>query len=854
MLIRLLIAFIILGQIPVQAQLIDDFTDGDLTSNPTWSGNIADFIVNPENVLQLNAAIAGNSFIHTPVALGDSVAWSFYYRMEFAPSASNRLRTYLMLDSDILSNANGYYVEIGENGGTDALRLLRLDNGIAFDVAGSDGIFGGDPSEARIRITRNASGSWSAYADLAGGENYTLLFTTTENTHPLSSATVFGLECTYTVTRIDAFFFDDIFVRILAPDTTPATVTSVVVSSATQLIVQFNEPLDSATALDPAHYTIVPGNVSPTTIAFVDSEHHSVELLLSNPLQANLDYTLHVNGVLDLAGNITTANAGFQYIVVLQPNPFDILINEIMADPSPPLGLPNAEYLELFNSSTEAFQLENYALTVGSTTVLLPAYVLEQDSYVALVDIGDVTLFDAVSNKLAIDLPSLTNTGTTIELSDDFGISLHRIAYDLTSYQDATRDDGGWSLELINPLAPCLLTSNLRASADLTGGTPGRRNSVTENNTPDTAGPLLQRVFPESETSIECVFDEVITEDDLMVVLQPEHAFTGFSVEDNILTITLQTPLQPGTLYVLIVQKISDCIGNIRENQTQTFALPQSVEVGDLYINEILFDPGTGGSRFIEVINVSNKYIDLSELIIADIQGDTIAAYPVETSFLCYPLTIVAITPNPQDIRMRYFMHDPAQIIESSLPSFNRTAGNATIYTRAGVVLDAFDYSADFHNALLDDPQGVSLERISTQLNTQSRETWYSAAESAGFATPGLPNSQRLPDFTGEGVIEIEPEIFSPDDDGTDDFLIVSFPGVAPGMLATVRVFDTQGRSIVRLAENVSVGQDAVIRWDGIDESGARARIGPYVLWIELYGADGTVEHYKRTCVLAERL
>ena len=73
-------------------------------------------------------------------------------------------------------------------------------------------------------------------------------------------------------------------------------------------------------------------------------------------------------------------------------------------------------------------------------------------------------------------------------------------------------------------------------------------------------------------------------------------------------------------------------------------------------------------------------------------------------------------------------------------------------------------------------------------------------------------------------------------------------------MLASVRVYDVQGRYVARLAQNVSIGQEALIRWDGIDESGARARIGPYVLWIELYGPDGTVEHYKKTCVLAERL
>ena len=199
-------------------------------------------------------------------------------------------------------------------------------------------------------------------------------------------------------------------------------------------------------------------------------------------------------------------------------------------------------------------------------------------------------------------------------------------------------------------------------------------------------------------------------------------------------------------------------------------------------------------------------------------------------------------------------MHDPAQLIENDLPSFDRTEGNATIYTRSGIVLDVFDYHADFHNALLDDAQGVSLERISTNLNTQSSATWHSAAQSAGFATPGLPNSQQLPEEPGSGRIEVIPEVFSPDQDGTDDFVTIQFTDLLPGMLASVRVFDATGRPVARIADNISLGQDAVIRWDGIDEHGQRARVGPYVLWIELYSAEGTVERFKRTCVLAERL
>jgi hypothetical protein len=312
--------------------------------------------------------------------------------------------------------------------------------------------------------------------------------------------------------------------------------------------------------------------------------------------------------------------------------------------------------------------------------------------------------------------------------------------------------------------------------------------------------------------------------------------------------------MQASTLYTATAHQITDCLGNVRENQILTLGLSEPAQEGDVVINEILFDPGTGGSRFIEVYNISQRFIDLGELVIADIQGDTIAAFPVETSFLLEPFTVAAFTPDVADIRSRYFMHDPARLIAATLPSFDREVGNATIYTRSGVVLDVFDYDDSFHNDLLDDTRGISLERVSGFAPTQSRSTWYSAAATAGYATPGLPNSQQQPLMTGDEVVTLAPETFSPDGDGFDDFLSIFLTDPPQGAVAHIRVYDTRGREIARIAENILIGSETVFRWDGTTSEGERARIGPHIIWVELVTPDGTVQHYKNACVLAEKL
>ncbi len=49
-------------------------------------------------------------------------------------------------------------------------------------------------------------------------------------------------------------------------------------------------------------------------------------------------------------------------IKLKKPNRGDVIINEIHIDPSPPIHLPEAEYIELFNPSSSDIELENCIL------------------------------------------------------------------------------------------------------------------------------------------------------------------------------------------------------------------------------------------------------------------------------------------------------------------------------------------------------------------------------------------------------------------------------------------------------------------------------------------------------------
>ena len=308
----------------------------------------------------------------------------------------------------------------------------------------------------------------------------------------------------------------------------------------------------------------------------------------------------------------------------------------------------------------------------------------------------------------------------------------------------------------------------------------------------------------------------------------------------------------------LSVSGVCDLSGLAMIPKVFPFSFSFIPEVGSILINEILFNPLTGGVDFVELVNVSEVPVSIDHLKLAT-RNDTLALkqiYAVSPSIgYLKPGHFLTCTKDPQAVIAFYISNDPETFCTmKSFPSYPDDAGTVVLLNDSLEVIDEFSYTAKMHSPFQANDNGVSLERISLNKPTADRSNWTSAATSAGFATPGLPNSQAEVNTETTDQIFPEPVVFSPNGDGTNDLLTIRFSLGKPGYIANVRIFDVVGRQVKFLVKNESLAQEGTWTWNGDSDTNQRLNLGVYIILVELFDRDGHTKTFKKTCTLTDRM
>jgi len=586
-----IIFFLVFSQNLGLAQLSDNFSDGNFIANPVWEGDVNNFIVNDDLELQLNAPDAGKSFLYTSISPEESNEWSFYFRMEFAPSGSNIMRIYFALSDLDLTIADGYYVEVGETGSDDELKFYQLENGSPTLMgSGTMGALATDPSVARVKIVKTA-GTWQLDINYDGGLVLTPEITISD-ANSITDNSYFGLWCKYTATRTDKFFFDNIYSGVEIIDSEGPEIISSSLLSSKSLLLCFDEAVEEIATSD----VIVSPSINIASLDYHEGELNKLLISFTEDISGGIDYTL--------------------------------------------------------------------------------------------------------------DIPSIS---------------------------------------------------------DLTG------------NTSSVEGIIFSR---------------------------------------------LETPA-----------------------------------VGDLIINEVLSDPFPDGTDFIEIYNRSDKTLSLSGLVLINGTNGNFEVIlgPNEIS----PDEYIAFTEDKDFLDDNYTLLDPDAVHEMDLPSYNNDEGNVSLLYFDGTnitAIDSFNYTSELHSTLLSDTEGVSLERLSSEVATNSADNWNSASEFSGYATPGYENSNRISSTSGTDIFSLDKKVFSPDGDGFEDLLIINYTLPSTGYSLSVNIYDAEGKFIRNLAESALPSVSGIVKWDGTVEEGTLASMGIYIAHFSGFHPDGDRLEEKLVFAIAEVL
>jgi hypothetical protein len=545
---------------------------------------------------------------------------------------------------------------------------------------------------------------------------------------------------------------------------------------------------------------------------------------------------------------------------------FSVVINEFFADPTPSKGLPSSEFIELFNASSQAIDLYGWMLSdKNSAAIIKQHFVLEPDSVVILCATSAADDYGQLGPTIGLSgFPSLDNESDQLILYDDMQAVIHAISYARKWYGNPVKEDGGWSCEMIDARNPCGDKANWKASLSEIGGTPGRKNSIAGINV-DELAPSLLRTYSLDPTRIVAVFDESLDSLSASTVL-------NYSLDNNIrpasaspiaalfneVILHFNTPISTTNTHELTVNNVTDCSGNsIGIYNKAKAGIALKADTGSIVINEILFNTKSGNPKFVEIYNRSGYAVNCTSLFV----GNKTATGTIEnlrqiaeSPLLIFPGDYLAITTDKTTLSRAYNIKNEFSVIEiPSLPSMPEDKGTVIILNAEGLVIDELSYNKDWHFALLKDDEGVSLERLDYNHTTQSKNNWASAASTTGFGTPGYQNSQfRLPAEL-QGELTVSPAIFSPDNDGFDDYAIIEYKTSQPAQMANITIFNSNGKIVRHLGNNELIGNSARIAWDGLDEKKQNLPIGIYIIHTEVFSLDGRTKKLRAAIVLAKR-
>lgn len=811
-----------------QIHLHDSFQDGDFKSNPPWWGDTALFKVVDEKLV-LDDSISSTSFLGLQSSISEQAQWYWHCQMDFNPSASNYLDLILLSDNASSSqNYNGYYLRLG--GTKDQICLWRRD-GIQDTLLACSpaSILDSAQLNLKIKVERDSAFNWALSIDSMG--TYPIIFKVHDDTYRLAKAA--GWRCYYTKTRASSFAMDSVSIYGWPAQDfeAPTLLKSEFIKG--KLWLTFDEVLSQ---LDSAKVNLEPLQV--------DYQGAVIGLELRKGLPLNDSFRLDLYGIHDLYGN-----QGDTSLFLIQTRGYwgDLRISEIMYDPSPPvgsslLGFPEAEYLEVYNTSAHRLNLKGWQLIIGDDYFSLDSGHIDPGAYLIFSD-EDQSAFWPKRYKpfyLPWSRYQLSNQGTFVGLVSSEGQWVDSIYYK-TYWQDDLKRDGGWSLECRNLDASCRKSSNWSSAEDEQGGTPGGANSL-EGTLLDSIGPRILSWAFRRDDFLVIDFDEELHSDSLHFWIEPSWPAETLWVQGNQFFLFFKDPIPAGEAFQLKWDSpFYDCVGNKSQTDQINFSLAAPVAIGQVRISEVLFNPKSGGVDFVELYNQGTWPVDLQELrLLSWDYENNVTGSPLilsmESRYLA-PDSVIALCEDLEALGQYHQINAENCMQVAALPSMPDEGAALQLQTSTLETIDRVRFSSESHSPFFGEVEGISLNRNFWQGDALRDYHWESSTRADHYASPGEIRRTAYQKIAGNW--QATPEYFTPNGDRDNDVVDLVYNFENAGVWAQVYIFDRHGVLQRELESGSVLGREGALRWKGENSSGALCPSGIYMAVIRYIKPNG---------------
>lgn len=326
---------------------------------------------------------------------------------------------------------------------------------------------------------------------------------------------------------------------------------------------------------------------------------------------------------------------------------------------------------------------------------------------------------------------------------------------------------------------------------------------------------------------------------------------------DNSVLIVSAIEFDAETSNILAVSGVTNCAGLEMEDFFKEFVLPSEPTENQIVINEILYNPISPCVDYVELYNNSNLTFDLNNMCLGVITEtfpsppDTTLRVITNMGYYLEPHRYVLLSSNGEAVAMHYGVDFTANYLDmSSFPSYSNSGGQAILVGADKQIIDKMTFSEKMQYPLLKNTKGVALERVSPDLPSNDASNWHSGSFESKYGTPGYENSVYHKMTETADNVNVEPAVFSPDNDGYNDVCVISVNN-SEAATVNVRILNSQGAEMRHLVKSELAGSGCSAVWDGLDNSGNRVQTGIYIIYAEWFLSDGSVRRAKKTVVVA---